>query len=736
MLFGDKVFTAYGDYTYLICPVFTYISDVFQSGQVPLWIKGMLGGTQIYDSAQFSITYPLYFFRSIDYGNPFTTYQWVKYFTLLHILIFGINTYILAKVFELSNIASAVAGITIMICSNTAIYSNWIIIIAGYSWLPLFLAGTITCFKNDNLLRGPIIAAIGFAGFIANPAQPLIHGLVMALPLVFTGLYLNREKWAHLITKFSIAGGFAFGLAAVGIIPAVINYKEMIRWVGKSGAVRGYQSLPFDAFEHEMPLNTLYNLIWDSGIWSAGPGHPYLGPIAIILAITGIVYTLKTKELKHRWMFCVLAILSFYFLVSAYGKSLGMTYINFYIPLINKIREPVRHLIVYTVGFSIFAGLGYDILTRYISSTRKNKSLIVALSFYIICSAILIAQASSNFSYLKLNYFVLIAVMTVFGAMSFFLKKHQFPFLIILLLGLNALVNKKGNNPAPERWAINKTENLKSLETLKSLKGSGIIDKDDRIVFYDKNLNNQKWSMNATSYNLRGFQSFFSPLHARQFDQLHHCDWNYNFRSLLGTKWYIINKGTKPKEPKLIKQYTIGDFDIYQNPLAKPKLYFAQKPIAYNGQKNDFFGKIKKDSKFQEHVYTSAGDLSRVNTHLQAAACSTTTPMINIIEDSHNKVRANIATAKPKMLVFNEFNNGDWKGTLNGKKLKLITVNLNQMGLLLPCGQNEVILEYKPQLFGILRILQLVTFYTLLIVGFCNILGYFNVIKLPSLLRI
>lgn len=736
MLWGENVFTAYGDYTYLICPVFSYISEIFQSGEVPLWIKGMLGGTQIYDTTQFSITYPFYFFRTIDYGDPFTTYQWIKYFTLLHILILGINTYILARILDNSNIASAIAGIIIMISSNTAIYATWIMIIAGYAWLPLFLAGIIACFKYDSYTRGPIIAAVGFSGFMANPAQPVIHGLVMALPIVFYGLFRNRIELKTLFSKFSLAGLLAFGLSAVGIIPAVVNYKEMIRWVGKSGAVRGYESLPFEAFELELPLNTFHNFIWDQGIWSSGPGHHYLGPIAMIFSIVGLFHILKNKTLKHRWIYGVLSVLAFYFLISAYGKALGLTYINFYIPLINKIREPARHLIIYTVGFSLFAAVGYDVISRYLDHTsNKRKSILISCAF-LICCLILIPQTSSNYSYINFNPFVTAAALGIILLLSNILKKHQLPVAVLVLLGFNSLINKKANQPTPDRWQINKPHNLKSLETLKKLKNSGKISKDDRIVFYDKNLNNQRWTMNATSYGLRGFQTSFSPVHARQFDQLHHCDWNYNYRSLLGAKWYIINKDVQPKETELNKQYTIGDFDIYLNPKAKAKLFFGGKPIAYDGTKNAFFGLIKKDKYFDKHVYVNREDLESIESHLSQNTCNLNKQETQISADKHNEVVAYLNLNKPEIIVYNEFNNGDWQAKLNGKKIDIINVNLNQMAVLIPCGSHKLELIYRPLLYTFLRYLQLITFYSLLLFVILNLLKYFKLIELPTIMRI
>jgi hypothetical protein len=62
------------------------------------------------------------------------------------------------------------------------------------------------------------------------------------------------------------------------------------------------------------------------------------------------------------------------------------------------------------------------------------------------------------------------------------------------------------------------------------------------------------------------------------------------------------------------------------------------------------------------------------------------------------------------VLVLNEYFRDEWQVALNGKAVKKLKVNLNQIGILLPDGTNHVHFEYQPRLFIGLLYLQSAAF--------------------------
>src|SRR5262249_55907445 len=63
---------------------------------------------------------------------------------------------------------------------------------------------------------------------------------------------------------------------------------------------------------------------------------------------------------KRSWLVVPLLIMGLYALLSTTGTHLGLAYINYRLPLWNKIREPGRHLYVFALAFCTLAAFGFE----------------------------------------------------------------------------------------------------------------------------------------------------------------------------------------------------------------------------------------------------------------------------------------------------------------------------------------------------------------------------------------
>src|SRR5437588_427022 len=86
-------FSAFLDSTHLIHPLFTHISKSFAVGEFPYWIDSILGGIPLYNTPQFSLLYPFYFFGWNLYRDPIVTSLHLHYVTVFHVGILWLNTY-------------------------------------------------------------------------------------------------------------------------------------------------------------------------------------------------------------------------------------------------------------------------------------------------------------------------------------------------------------------------------------------------------------------------------------------------------------------------------------------------------------------------------------------------------------------------------------------------------------------------------------------------------------------
>src|SRR5437588_9202302 len=67
-LSGDRSISTFQDNTHLIHPLFVHISRAFSRGEYPYWIDTLVAGLPLYNTPQFSLTYPLYFFHFCLYS--------------------------------------------------------------------------------------------------------------------------------------------------------------------------------------------------------------------------------------------------------------------------------------------------------------------------------------------------------------------------------------------------------------------------------------------------------------------------------------------------------------------------------------------------------------------------------------------------------------------------------------------------------------------------------------------
>ena len=67
--------------------------------------------------------------------------------------------------------------------------------------------------------------------------------------------------------------------------------------------------------------------------------------------------------------------IALYGLLSGFGTNLGLAYLNFHVPFINRIREAGRHLVLFVIGVSFLSGFGYSLLPRIWEQYKQSRNL-------------------------------------------------------------------------------------------------------------------------------------------------------------------------------------------------------------------------------------------------------------------------------------------------------------------------------------------------------------------------
>ena len=86
-------------------------------------------------------------------------------------------------------------------------------------------------------------------------------------------------------------------------------------------------------------------------------------------------------------------VICLYGLLSGFGTNLGLAFVNFQLPFINRIREAGRHLALFVIGTAFLSGLGYSVLARsfqrYKTSHQVRLLILPGISLLVFAGVIL-----------------------------------------------------------------------------------------------------------------------------------------------------------------------------------------------------------------------------------------------------------------------------------------------------------------------------------------------------------
>src|SRR6266498_2419084 len=371
---------AFMDQVHIYGPIFSEVSRLAWSGTVPYYLPDIGTGFPMFESPHFSILYPFYFFGLINYGGPLASLYTLTNLTLLHIFVFYVNLYVLLRSAKITPWASYIGASVGMLAWNTELYSGWITITASYAWLPLVLAGGVLLLRFPGKARGIVVfsTATGLLA-LASPSQSVIHAGLTGLVLFVSGItwMCVRRRFAdvwRVARSLAVCGGIAFGLAGAAILPMYIATGEMIRHIGGGASVIGLAHIPWESFNlNQLALNQAMGIVVRPA-WIAIVGSPYVGPLGLIgTLLTGIYF--RRLDPILRMLAVAFGVISLYGLLSGFGTNLGLAYVNFHLPFVNRIREAGRHLVLFVIGVSFLSGFGYSLLPRIWDQYRNSRNL-------------------------------------------------------------------------------------------------------------------------------------------------------------------------------------------------------------------------------------------------------------------------------------------------------------------------------------------------------------------------
>jgi hypothetical protein len=700
---ADRSFALWMDNEFFIGTVLSSMSATLGNGEWPLRMDTILGGVPLYNFTQLSSFYPFYLAALPIYSSPLEIIYSMHWITLVHILILEINMYLFIRVIGASRLAALTGAALVAFSANSFVYASWVNIVAPYSWLPLYLAGLVGILKYP---RSMVYSATALSGIVlltlASPAQPLIHAIFITL--VFVCAYwldqyrvIETKQLCHTLGHVVAIGVLALLLVAPVILPAALEFKNMIRWIGPFPPLTGNDRIPFEAFQwDQLTIADLGGVLFK--FKGSDVGSQFVGILTIALASVAVV------SRPRSWLVAALTFIAVYSLISSTGSNLGLAYLNYIIPMLNKIREPSRFLVLFQFAVGVLAALGIDELRKTVSHTddRANaKRQLVALSVTTVVAVIALLVARTRIVS-NVPPFVSVAILVALIFMTWIATRSN-------LRGCNTMIAAVWASAVLTTLAIEvpwtaplitNSQYLTSgsLALDKAIERVATLDPDREYrVIFDGKIDKQQAAMLASYRGVRTFNSYFNPAPRRQFEELYyHGPRTDNYFRILGGKYLICDKCAAESLLGYKHLENIAGYEIYETKDVLPHSYIVQR---LNGKFLDLADFVAK---------AASTDLTKrilfVEPNIDVGFTgSSDAPMDDCISRQDirttNRSRFVVQCKSAGVLVMNTFYDNAWRAKVDGTQIQILRVNGNQMGVPFSAGSHVIEFRYLPRIF-------------------------------------
>jgi hypothetical protein len=491
----------------------------------------------------------------------------------------------------------------------------------------------------------------------------------------------------------------------------------MIRHIGAGAAVIGHAHIPWENFNlHQLSLSQAIGVVIRPA-WINIVGSPYVGPLGVIgMLLTGIY--LRRLDSFLRMLVVAFGVIGLYGLLSGFGTNLGLAYVNFHLPLINRIREAGRHLILFVIGVSFLSGLGYSLLARNFQrykQTHQVRPLILPAILLLIFSGIILWELCQYGYRFWPARFLIVCLAPILFALGRACKLPESGKVVsaTTLVSAAAMVVPIWGLPL-SRSDFTKPVNLLSHRVIGDLAGR-LNANGYRMDFRDASFPASFWAMNASYYGIKSFYNQLTPqpLGQARFANLMNIP---HLRAMMGARYVLCGPTYSPTDARATELLETEGYRLYENANPMGRLTLVHRTAGFTDNESEFIKIITKGFDYFSEAYVTRYDFEAAHQSLSkeqlpADSKDRITNIINQANRSYSTVESNSAS----LLILNEWFTPAWKVWVNGTKQRALRVNQWQTGVMLPAGKNRVEFEYRPTLFRALMVLNRITILLLLL---------------------
>jgi len=715
---------------YFIPPHYFWVAAV-KAGEFPLWNALNFGGHPFFATLQPGMLYPP---NILFFVLPFNSaFNWI---IIIHFFLAGAFTFAFLRFLAVGRGASFLGAVLFLLGGYLLSLHNLLSALLSVAWLPLILLlfGKALRFNSaGSAAWAGVILAVSFYG----GGVETVLGTCAALGLMAV---FSRDLGGSIlfgVKALVITGTVFLGVAAIQIIPFLELARYSIRKDGLSyqqAIIWSASPADFISFLVPDPYGTLSDpkKYWIRQSWLK---TLYVGGLPFLLSA---IYIVREKRTKYFWL--ALCAISIFLALGGFNPL--YPYLYKFVPVLNKVRYPVKFLFLGMFALCIMAGLGLQHLVNAAKKCDETRLKWIAI--------ILATAMALFFLWLNVQNDQVLSFMKASGldspiyndaAVNLHNFKRMLFYLVLSCVGLWLIIETKGSHYAVGALCL--------VLILDLFGNFGYYHSSNPRIYWADN-----WTVRQTKAGLGEYRVLTTPLTtaptstftapnimpggSNQRILMPSLNLNYGIRDMWGAEVmrvgrsddlyntmaasvsvdstrildfysdkYVIStklissphfdlvgadiEGLKGDRNALLQEPTIK---LYRNKRVLPRTFLVPEYWVAADSATALALVSKGDFKPEKNVVLEEKpiwDPKISSTTLPAGPADS-----RILHESNNAVEVMARVARPTLLYLSDTYFPGWNAYVDGKKTKIYRANYNFRAVPLPPGEHRVEFRYEP----------------------------------------
>jgi hypothetical protein len=686
-----------------------WIASIRQ-GTLPLWGPYTSAGRSFIGEMQTAAFYPLHLILLLvpfNHDGVFSPQLYHQWFAFAHFLG-ACFMFALVREFGLSRFSAIVAGLCFS-CSGFVARAEWPHMFESAIWLPLILLFLLRAIRADEVRRLALWASLsglclGLSVLAGGLHVVMMQAIVVVTAAVFAGLNPRMIGKAcggrpRIVAAFAAAVVAIVGLCAgaIQLLPSAEYSARALRWLGSAGALQASQKIPYaylsDGLYPHGFVGLLLSFAFGGNLGAGEVISPYVGVFPLIAAIIGI-----WKCWSNLWVryLAGLALGAFLYSLGSFSLLHGALYAL--VPYLWMAREAARFMYLTTFSMAILAAFGVETLLGEKGRQTDWRGLSRILGWSVVAGAVALA-IPALFGRPEINPWASFSILMIFlsyGLFRYILRGQVGTGVRLLVVGL-ILFDLSAFNWSPRNKIQTTKTQSDQLERALSCRAAAGWLKSQPGPFRVQILADPQPNIG----DLFGVQTLSGGGVTLLKDFI-----AVNGRSDLLNVRYTLRPASAV-EPGAV--YRDASWKVYENPDAYPRAWVVHEAIVEPSPERLVERRDSAGIDLRQQALLGARLEAAVEPRVEGAGES-----VSFRSYGANRMELSVRAESQGLLVLSEIFYPGWRATVNGAGQRIYKVNGGLRGIVVPRGENRVVLAYTPWSVYIGAFLTLGTFFGVL----------------------